>query len=180
MTDYSKFPKSLAKLCSSLSDVQLKYIASVREQILTFDENLIEQGFSTRTLYGLKKSKATVLKQKACAEFIPILSGVHRPRLRLQLPYPKRKFGAPGRTYHNTTVKGFAWVEARHQNEWDRPSSLSLLFYLSKGQRPSYTASLEDYTKTYQKLSGHHFPILNLKDLIQLALEEWKTSLKSE
>lgn len=174
MTDPLRLPESLARLCSSLSEVQISYIASLRDKILQFDENLIEQEFTTRTLYGTKKSNNTVLKKESCAEFIPVLRGVHRPRLRLQLPYPKKRFGAPGNTYHNTPVKGLAWVETRHKNEWDSSSPLRLLFYLTKGQRYSYMKPLDEYSVMCRKLTGKNVTLTKIEDLVQLSLQEWK------
>lgn len=168
-------PKSLEKLIESLPAEQQAYVLSIREQLLNFDDSLVEMGRMTRTPYGLRKGKKDIYETKLCAEFIPVASGVLRPRLRLRLPYPKREFGGPGRTYKQEPAKGLTWVEAGHIHQWDATTAIKLLFYFGKGRsHHSYSLDLRSYSNLYQSLTGQKREFHSLSDLIAVALEEWK------
>lgn len=167
-------PNSLTKLFGDLNSVQIDYILNIRNILLSLDEQLCEQGFSTRTLYGLEKRERQVFKTKVCAEFIPELRGLHRPRLRLRLPYPKLEFGEAGHTFKSDRVKGLCWVEPRHKKIWHPDSPIRLYFFLSKSQRYSYVLSPNEYEKIYQKLTGRGASFQILRNFIDAAYFEWK------
>lgn len=168
-------PRSLQQLMEPLSSEQQAYVLRLRERILSFDERMIELGRTTTTQYGLRKGEKDVYKTKLCAEFISFHVGGPYLRLMLWLPYPKREFGAPGRSYKKERVKGFTWVEINHKQRWQPDSDLSLLFYMGKGRsRYSYQYSLADYTQVYRNLCGSDRVLQSAEDVVDLALEEWK------
>lgn len=174
-------PKSLQKLINGLSSEQQAYVLAVRDRLLDFDERMAEVGLTTRTFYGLRKGSKDIYKSKLCAEFIPWLPGVLRPRLRLFLPYAKREFGAPGRTYKPERVKGLTWVEVSHEQQWHSATAIRLLFYLGKSTtRYSYAYDLDQYSSMYEQLTGQQRSLHSLDDMLSLALEEWLLRLKSD
>ncbi|PZD70365.1 hypothetical protein C1752_13900 [Acaryochloris thomasi RCC1774] len=170
----SPLPASLQKLTADLTLAQSAYIYDIRDRLLSAGDRMAEQGFSTRTIYGLRKDNKTVYKSKVCAEFVPVLRGVNVPRLRLRLPYAKQRGGGPGRTYKDEPIKGLCWVELRHEKEGNDVSDLSLLFNLSKSSRWSYAINVEEYSAFCQNLTGTDRAWTSLTDLLELALNEWK------
>lgn len=168
-------PKSLRKLIEELSSEQQAYILAIRRQLLTFDERMTEVGKTTSTIYGLRKSNKDIYKTKVCAKFVPVAPGFLRPRLLLRLPYPKREFGGPGRTYKEERVKGLAWAAIKHEQEWNPNSAISLFFYLGKSLNTfSYTCDLDTYSDMYRKLTEENESFHTLSDLLALSLKEWK------
>ena len=173
-------PKSLRKLIEELSSEQQAYILAIRKQLLIFDERMIESGKTTRTIYGLRKGSKDIYQTKLCAEFMPVMPGVLRPRLLLRLPYPKREFGGAGRTYKEERVKGLTWVGIRHENEWNPDSTVNLFFYIGKSlNRYSYTCDLSIYSNLYRELTGESELFHTLDDLLALSLKEWKLNFLS-
>lgn len=173
-------PKSLQQLIDGLSSEQQTYVLAVRDRLLSFDERMAEVGLTTRTFYGLRKGSKDIYQSKLCAEFIPWLPGVLRPRLRLLLPYAKREFGAPGRTYKPERVKGLTWVEVSHEQQWNPDTAIRLLFYLGKSNtRYSYSYDLEQYSSLYEHLTGQKQSLHSLDDVVSLGLEEWLLRLNS-
>ncbi len=173
-------PKSLQKLIEGLSPEQQANVLSIRNRLLSFDESMMEVGLTTRTLYGLRKNNKDIYKTKLCAEFIPITPGILYPQLRLRLPYAKREFGAPGRTYKQERVKGLTWVGIKYGKEWDDTATIQLLFYFGKRQRYSYALDLGAYSNLYQQLTGHNQSLQSFDDLLTVALEEWRLQLNSQ
>lgn len=168
-------PKSLRKLLDALSPQQQDYLLEIRAQILAFDEHLVEVGRTTTTQYGLRKGQDDIYRTKRCAEFLPLAPGVYRPRLLLLLPYPKREFGGPGRTYKPEPVKGLAWATVWQTPLWERSAELKLLFYLgSSRNRYSSSYSLTQYGSLYRQLTGHDRAFTSIADLVALALAEWQ------
>ncbi len=171
-------PKSLANLLNALTQEQQAYVLSIREQLLEFDPAMMEVGKTTRTIYGLRKNKKDIYQTKLCAEIIPVALGVMRPRLRLQLPYLKRKFSRVSSGNSQKFVKGLTWVEVRHRREWDKTTDIQLLFYFGKGRsHHSYSLSLDEYSKVYQQLAGQYCSLQSLEDVMIVALEEWKAQV---
>ena len=168
-------PKSLRKLIEELSPEQQAYILAVRKQLLTFDERMIEMGKTTSTIYGMRKGDKDIYKTKVCAKFVPTMPGFFRPRLLLRLPYPKREFGGLGRTYKEKRVKGLAWAEIKHEQEWNPDTAISLFFYFGKTQNAySYTCNLDTYSNMYRKLTQENESFHTLNNLLALSLREWK------
>ena len=173
-------PKSLRKLTEELASEQQAYILAIRKQLLIFDERMIELGRTTRTIYGLRKGDKNIYQTKLCAEFMPVMPGILRPRLLLRLPYPKREFGGAGRTYKKEKVKGLTWVEIRHENEWNPDSAIRLFFYIGKSlNRYSYTCDLSTYSNFYRELRNESESFHTLDDLLALSLKEWKLKFLS-
>lgn len=173
-------PKSLRILTEELSSEQEAYILAIRKKLLVFDERMIEVGKTTRTMYGMRKGDKDIYQTKLCAEFMPTMPGDRRPRLLLRLPYPKREFGGSGRTYKKEKVKGLAWVEIRHENEWNRDSAIKLFFYIGKSlNRYSYTCDLSTYSNLYRELTVKSDSFHTLDDLLALSLKEWKLKFLS-
>lgn len=172
-------PKSLQKLTEALSPQQQAYVLAVREQLLCFDERMIELGKTTRTMYGLRKGDKNIYKTKLCAEFIPTNSITYSPRLMLRLPYPKRE--RAGSFYKKERVKGLAWVEIRHEQEWNPNTAIRLFFYLGKSRNNyRYACDLNTYSNLYHELTGEKKSLQKLDDLLTLSLQEWKLQLDSQ
>lgn len=169
----SIFPKSLQLLIEDLSHDEKEYVLTLREKVLAFDENLIEVGRTTSTEYGLCKGKNDIYKTKMCARFIPIFPGFYRPRLLLLLPYPKKEFGGPGRTYKIEPVKGMAWAQVPLL---EKDKTLQCIyFYLGKSLgRYSFMQNCPTYSQTYRNLMGLERNLACTHDLIDLALDEWR------
>jgi hypothetical protein len=174
----SALPNSLQLLIEGLSQQQQKYILTIREKILAFDENLIEVGRTTSTEYGLGKGKNDICKTKVCAQFIPIFRGIYCPRLLLLLPYPKKEFGGLGRTYKTEPVKGMAWAQAPLLEE--QKSLQFIYFYLGKSRhRYSFSYNFTTYSQVYRNLTGLERNLTCTLNLIDLALDEWRESTVS-
>jgi hypothetical protein len=168
----SILPKSLQLLIEDLSQEEKEYILTLREKILAFDENLIEVGRTTSTEYGLCKEKNDIYKTKMCARFIPIFPGFCRPRLLLLLPYPKKEFGGPGRTYKIEPVKGMAWAQVPLAED---KTLQFIYFYLGKSLRKySFMQNFATYSQVYRNLTGLERNLAGTHNLIDLALDEWR------
>ncbi|MGG6242534.1 hypothetical protein ACQ4N7_28315 [Nodosilinea sp. AN01ver1] len=121
-------PKSLRAQLEQMAPEQAELVSALRLQILEFDERMKEVGRSSRTQYGLAKGEKEIYKTKLCAEFLPLMGG-SLPELYLMLPYPKKEFGAPGRTYKKERVKGLAWAGI---SLWFKEKNVT--FYLGKSR----------------------------------------------
>ncbi|PZO45838.1 MAG: hypothetical protein DCF17_00370 [Shackletoniella antarctica] len=163
-------PKSLRAQLEQMTPEQEAVVSALRLQILEFDERMREVGRSSRTQYGLAKGEKEVYKTKLCAEFLPIGLGSSLPELYLMLPYPKKEFGAPGRTYKKELVKGLAWAGI---SLWFQPQMVRI--YLGKSRYGlGYELSYEDYAKVCERLLGYRPVLQSFADLVVLALSEWK------
>lgn len=173
-------PKSLQKLIEDLSPEQEKYVLDIRDRLLDYDERLREKGYTTRTVYGLAKGDKDIFKTKLCAEFIPDTFGFGQLRLRLNLPYLKRKLMEGKRFYEKQPVKGLTWVEVKHDKDWDKTTEIKLYFYFGKSTSHRYSYSLAQYTTVYRELTGEKMELRSLDDLLAVALKEWKLSLENK
>ncbi|HEY9603988.1 MAG TPA: hypothetical protein V6C85_20405 [Allocoleopsis sp.] len=175
----SALPNSLQLLIEGLSQQQQKYILTIREKFLAFDENLIEVSRTTSTDYGLCKGKKNICKTKMCAQFIPVFRGICRPRLLLLLPYPKKEFGGLGRTYLTEPVKGMAWAQVPLLEE--HKILEFIYFYLGKSRhRYSFSHDFTTYSQVYRNLTGLDRKLGSTLNLIDLALDEWRESIESD
>lgn len=163
-------PKSLIMLSENLSVDQRQELMALREEILAFDDRMIEVGRTVVTEYGLRKGESEIYKTKRCAEIRPETPGIHVPCLRVILPYAKREFGAPGRTYKQEHVKGLAWARI-----WSCHNSSDIFFYLGNqgSTRYSFKYSLDQYQTVLYTLTGQNRKLNSVFDLLHLALEEW-------
>lgn len=172
-------PKSLRKLLEGLPTLeQQERVLAVRERILQADDRMMEVGYTTTTSYGLRKGADDLYKGKRCAEFMPCLPGVNRPRLLLLLPFPKREAGGPAGTYKPHPVKGFAWAAVYQPEAWTETSPVKLHFYLGKSRlHYSQAFDLQQYAAVYSKLTGLARDFNGLDNVLTLALEEWQAQL---
>lgn len=169
-------PKSLRRLVETLAPVEQDYVLQLRQQILSFSDQMQEVGRTTSTLYGLRKGEKDLYKTKLCAQFVPFYSGSDRPSLMLQLPYPKKEFGAPGRRFKPERVKGLTWTQVSHQKGlWDRTAPIQLFSYLGKTRNyHSHAYDLSTYAQMYFDLTGQARELRSIQDVIDLALDEWQ------
>ena len=136
---------------------------------------MIEVGKTTTTQYGLRKGKS-IYQTKVCVEVIPERPGVNRPRLILKLPYPKRKLMDSRRYYEQQPVKGLAWAEVWYAKDEINFHTEQIFFFLGKSRtRYSKVYRLTEYGKLYQALTGNERSFNSIEDLVDLALEEWRT-----
>jgi hypothetical protein len=168
-------PKSLRRLAENLAPNEQEYLLQLRQQILTFSEQMQEVGRTTTTQYGLRKGDNDLYKTKLCAQFMPTYSGSDRPRLLLQLPYPKKEFGAPGGSYKQERVKGLTWAEVTHGPQlWDITQPIQIFFYFGKTTESySYIRDPVTYAQICAKLTGKEREIRSVADLVAIALDEW-------
>lgn len=171
-------PKSLQGLMESLSPAQQDFLLQIRSRILSFDEGMMEVGKTTSTQYGLRKGERDLYQSKRCAQFLPVVPSIPpRPRLLVQLPYPKKEVGALGRSYKKERVKGMTWVELWQDDPWHETTNIKLLFYFGKGyNRYSQVYTPRAYASVYQNLTGKERRCQSLSDLVDMALEEWQLS----
>ncbi|MGG6294982.1 hypothetical protein ACQ4M4_11195 [Leptolyngbya sp. AN02str] len=167
-------PRSLNQLLQPLSESEVQFVLSIREQILSYSDRMIEIGRSTTTQYGLKKGERDIYKTKVCAEFRPLGPQTRIPKLCLQLPYPKRQKGGPANTYLREPVKGLAWVKVSPQALSNCPQDIQLYFYLGKGNRFSFTYSARQYERIYMQLTGKVRSLSTISAVVALALDEWR------
>jgi hypothetical protein len=165
--------KSLLKLTEALSPEQQAQVMGFRDHILGFDDRIAELGKTTKTLYGLRKGATGIYTSKCCAEVSPFTPGVYTPQLMVRLPYPKREFGGPGRTYKPEPVKGLAWARI-----WNIHNPSGIYFYLGRSRsRYSFSCSPDQYGAMYRELTGNRRVVADASDLLQLALEEWQQAV---
>ncbi|MGP1383451.1 MAG: hypothetical protein ACTS2F_07800 [Thainema sp.] len=163
-------PKSLRKLLDTLPPEQQQEWLTVREQILNFDERIAEVGRSTTTQYGLRKGNTEVYKTKLCAEILT--KGTSQPHLMLRLPYPKREFGAPGRTYKKQRVLGFTWATVPLPYQFQHGWQVS--YHLGKSRlSASFTLQPSQLALMHQQLTGQIRQVTSTQDIVELALEQW-------
>lgn len=167
----SKPPKSLTRLLENLSSEKRDEIMTLREEILSFDDRIIEVGRTTVTEYGLQKGETGIYKTKCCAEIKPELPGIYYPCLRAILPYAKREFGAPGHAYKKIPVIGLSWALI-----WSRHHHSEIYFYLGnrRTSRYSFSYTLEQYQQMLYKLTGQNKKLETVSDLLKLGLEAWR------
>lgn len=171
-------PKSLQKLLQPLSPEQQALVLQVRAELLQADSRLKEVGKTTTTQYGFPKADRSIPVNKLCAAFRPNFARADRPRLLLRLPYPKREFGGPGRTYKQQRVKGIAWYGVHFEREWDAASPITLLLFLDKTQyQCSRQYSLEAYASLYRTLTGSDCDLRSINDLVAASVKEWQLQL---
>ena len=170
-------PKSLSKLTKHLSSEQIEYVLNIRDCLLKSDEGMREKGYTTRTVYGLKKGDKDVYKTRLCAEFKAehYNNGVCLPQLRLRLPYPKRELMAERTFYKNDPVKGLAWVEIKHEQKWNKSTPIKLFFYLGKSESYSYSFDLKEYSKICEQLTDQKRNLQSVEDLLMHAAAEWRS-----
>jgi len=168
-------PKSLRRLVETLAPSEQDYVLGLRQQILLFSDQMREVGRTTTTEYGLRKGEKDLYKTRLCAQFLPFAGG-DRPLLMLQLPYPKKEFGAPGRTFKRERVKGLTWTQVSHQKGlWDCTVPIQLFSYLGKTRNyHSHSYNLDSYAQMYFELTGQKRELRSIPDVIDLALDEWQ------
>lgn len=170
-------PRSLRRLMDNLAPAEQDYVLQLRQRILSFSNHLQEVGRTTSTQYGLRKEN-DLYKTKLCAQFIPSYSGSNFPRLLLQLPYAKKEFGAPGRTFKQKRVKGLVWAQVSHDHQlWDSTQPIQIFLYFGKTlERYSKRYALDTYAQMYCDLMGEARELRSIPDVIDLALDEWQQS----
>lgn len=173
-------PKSLRRLVETLTPTEQDYVLQLRQRILIFSDRMQEVGRTTTTEYGLRKGEKDLYKTKLCAQFIPFAGG-DCPCLMLQLPYPKKEFGAPGRTFKRERVKGLTWTQVSHQKGlWDCTVPIQLFSYLGKTRNyHSHSYDLDSYAQMYFELTGQKRELRSIPDVIDLALDEWQQTISS-
>ncbi|MBD2092379.1 hypothetical protein H6F67_21245 [Microcoleus sp. FACHB-1515] len=172
-------PKSLRQLVETLAPTEQDYVLQLRQQMLMFSDQMQEVGRTTSTQYGLRKGEKDLYKTKLCAQFVPFYSGSDRPCLMLQLPYPKKEFGAPGRRFKPERVKGLTWTQVSHQKDlWNCTAPIQLFSYLGKTRNyHSYSYDLNTYAQMYFDLTGQERKLRSIADVVDLALGEWQQNL---
>lgn len=171
-------PRSLRRLLEPLTFPEQEYVLQLRQHILSFSDQVQEVGRTTSTQYGLRKDENDLYKTKLCAQFIPFYSGSDRPRLLLQLPYAKKEFGAPGRTFKPERVKGLTWAQVSHDPQWwDSTQPIQIFLFIGKTlERYSKKYDLDTYAQIYCNLTGQARELRSIRDVIDLALDEWQQS----
>lgn len=172
-------PNSLSKLLDGVSSQQRAHVLDIRERILRFDPQMSEVGKTTTTQYGLRKG-TSLYKTKVCAEFIPASPIGHCPRLMLRLPHPKRKRMDSQPYYEKEPVKGLAWADVWRFQDALGSRAEQIFFFLNQSRirlhsRYSRAYTRTDYAELYRALTGNARSLDSVEDLVDLALEEWRT-----